>query len=91
MVIIQQSNFFVHKTSFLHAIERYGDTYLHRAAGGNEAGACKMLVKYGIDVTLLHIDKETPWDIAIRNEYDKVLNVLKVKLDMPSFNSAQGP
>ena len=40
-----------------------------------------------MDVTTLHIVKETSSDVSIKNEYNEVLNVLKVKLDMPSIKS----
>ena len=46
-----------------------------------------MLAKCDIDVTTLHIVKETSSDVSIKNEYNEVLNVLKVKLDMPSIKS----
>ena len=40
-----------------------------------------------MDVTALHIVKETSRDVPIKNKYNEVLNVLKVKLDMPSIIS----
>ena len=73
--------FFKYKNVFLHAKDADGDTYLHCAAVGNQAEVCELLLHYETDVTLLNEKDETARDIAIKYNYEDVLNVMKTEYD----------
>ena len=73
--------FFKYKNIFLQAKDADGDTYLHCAAVDNQAEVCNLLLSYEIDVTLLNEKDETARDIAIKYNYEDVLNVMKADYD----------
>ena len=74
--------FYQYKTIFLHAMDVNGNTYLHLAADGNNSEVCELLLKYDTEViTLLNKKDESARDIAKKNDYIDVLNVLKRHYD----------
>ena len=59
-----------------------GNTYLHLTADGNNSEVCELLLKYDTEViTLLNKKDESARDIAKKNDYIDVLNVLKRHYD----------
>ena len=49
--------FYKYNTIFLHAMDNDGNTYLHLAAGGNQAKVCELLLKYDTEIITLLIKK----------------------------------
>ena len=74
--------FYKYNTIFLHAMDNDGNTYLHLAAGGNQAKVCELLLKYDTEViTLLNKKDETAREIAEERNYEEVLTLLKAEYD----------
>ena len=74
--------FYKYNTIFLHAMDNDGNTYLHLAAGGNQAKVCKLLLKYDTDViTLLNKKDETAKKIAEERNHKEILMLLKAEYD----------
>ena len=84
--------FYKCKTILLHAMDADGNMYLHLAAAGNQQKICKLLLGYDTEfTTLLNKEGKTARDIALKNDYQDVLNVLKAQYDregiiFPLFN-----
>ena len=74
--------FYKYKTTFLHAMDVDGNTYLHLAARGYEAKVCKLLLRHDAEIiTLLNKKGETARDIAKDRGYKNVLNALKTEYE----------
>ena len=74
--------FYKYNTIFLHAMDINGNTYLHLAANGNQNKICELLLRHSTEITtLLNKKDETARDIAKKNDYNEVLNVLKAQYD----------
>ena len=74
--------FYKYNTIFLHAMDNDGNTYLHLAAGGNQAKVCELLLKYDTEViTLLNKKNETARKIAEERNHEEVLTLLKAEYD----------
>ena len=74
--------FYKYKTTFLHAMDVDGNTYLHLAARGYKAKVCKLLLRHDAEIiTLLNKKGETARDIAKDRGYKNVLNALKTEYE----------
>ena len=74
--------FYKYNTIFLHAMDVYGNTYLHLAAEGKQPKVCELLLKYDTEIiTLLNKKDHTSRDIAENNCDQNVLNALKAEYD----------
>ena len=74
--------FYKYNTIFLHAMDNEGNTYLHLAAGGNQAKVCELLLKYDSEIiTLLNKKDETARQIAQERNHKEVLMLLKGEYD----------
>ena len=74
--------FYKYNTIFLHAMDIYGNTYLHAAADGSHDKICELLLRYDAAITdLLNKKDETARDIAKKKNSKDVLNILKAHYD----------
>ena len=66
---------------FLNARTTKGNTSLHLAVLGSHVDVSKFLLKCDVDITYENIDGDIPRDIAKREGYQSVLDVMKDKYD----------